>query len=112
MYTYCTFILIYFVSSIIYNVLNLVNLQLFEENKEINPKKTRGGSRNFKIIAPNITYIWSKKNRRAERGAKCFRLILFSVLDIEQLTTFEKYATFQIFNLILLVNMIETSNRA
>jgi len=39
-----------------------------------------------------------------------FRLILFSVLDIEQFTIFEKYAAFPLFNVVLLVNGIETNN--
>jgi len=57
--------------------------------------------------------MWSKKkSRRAERGANFFRLILFSVLNIEQFTIFEKYAAFPLFNVVLLVNGIETNNRA
>jgi len=40
------------------------------------------------------------------------QVILFSVLDIEQLTTFKKHATFPMLNVALLVNRIETYNRA
>jgi len=52
----------------------------------------------------NMTSILSKKFGQAERGANYFRLYLFPVLDIEQFTIFEKYATFSLFNVVLLVN--------
>jgi len=41
--------------------------------------------------------------RNAAEGF-CFRLIRFSLLDIEQLIIFEKYAAFRLFNVALLVN--------